>query len=204
MPPLDEGTVLDMPITIPRRRLRKSTDDLKARDACCVRFPEVEMVVGKAGRAETPTDPAPPDMVETVVNLRPREHLAETRVALSGRASSDRDNLLVAWWNRGWVTRPSADQRVELANDATMFALGAFDQALRNMTFHDYASFEHQLAPRLDAERRRRAGRDCCDAGGKLKREMSKRRSDRTHVRLWRQSRSASGGIAGLTGRRRR
>ncbi len=37
------------------------------------RFPEVDMVVGKAGRAETPTDPAPMDMIETMVNFRPRE-----------------------------------------------------------------------------------------------------------------------------------
>ena len=53
--------------------MTESVDDLKARDMVLCRFPEVDMVVGKAGRAETPTDPAPMDMIETMVNFRPRE-----------------------------------------------------------------------------------------------------------------------------------
>src|SRR5262249_27757038 len=56
--PLDEGMVMDMPITVPRASITQSTDDLKARDMILCRFPEVDMVVGKAGRAETPADPA--------------------------------------------------------------------------------------------------------------------------------------------------
>ena len=73
MTPLDEGMVMDMPITVPRASVAESVDDLKARDMVLCRFPEVDMVVGKAGRAETPTDPAPMDMIETMVNFRPRE-----------------------------------------------------------------------------------------------------------------------------------
>ena len=73
MTPLDEGMVMDMPITVPRASVTESVDDLKARDMVLCRFPEVDMVVGKAGRAETPTDPAPMDMIETMVNFRPRE-----------------------------------------------------------------------------------------------------------------------------------
>ena len=73
MAPLDEGMVMDMPITVPRASVTESLDDLKARDMVLCRFPEVDMVVGKAGRAETPTDPAPMDMIETMVNFRPRE-----------------------------------------------------------------------------------------------------------------------------------
>ena len=73
MPPLDEGSILDMPISVPRVSVTEAADDLKARDAMLRQFPEVEQVVGKAGRAETPTDPAPLDMIETVVNLRPKE-----------------------------------------------------------------------------------------------------------------------------------
>src|SRR6185295_13153472 len=72
MPPLDEGTILDMPVTVPRASVTQVADDLKARDALLRQFPEVELVVGKAGRAETPTDPSPLDMVETMVDLRPR------------------------------------------------------------------------------------------------------------------------------------
>ena len=59
MTPLDEGMVMDMPITVPRASVTEAVDDLKARDMVLCRFPEVDMVVGKAGRAETPTDPAP-------------------------------------------------------------------------------------------------------------------------------------------------
>ncbi len=59
MVPLDEGMVMDMPITVPRASVTESIDDLKARDMVLCRFPEVDMVVGKAGRAETATDPAP-------------------------------------------------------------------------------------------------------------------------------------------------
>ena len=62
-----------MPISVPRVSVTEAADDLKARDAMLRQFPEVEQVVGKAGRAETPTDPAPLDMIETVVNLRPKE-----------------------------------------------------------------------------------------------------------------------------------
>src|SRR5258707_1614068 len=72
MTPLDEGMVMDMPITVPRASVTQSADDLKARDMILCRFPEVDMVVGKAGRAETATDPAPMDMIETMVNFRPR------------------------------------------------------------------------------------------------------------------------------------
>ncbi len=70
---LDEGTTLDMPVTVPRASVTQTADDLKARDALLRGFPEVESVIGKSGRADTPTDPAPLDMVETFVNYRPKE-----------------------------------------------------------------------------------------------------------------------------------
>ncbi|MBI3269666.1 MAG: efflux RND transporter permease subunit [Planctomycetes bacterium] len=72
MPPLDELAIMDMPVTTPNANITQAGDDLKERDALLLRFPEVHQVVGKAGRADTPTDPAPVDMVETVVSLRPR------------------------------------------------------------------------------------------------------------------------------------
>ena len=71
--PLDEGTVMDMPISVPRMSIAQGVDDLKARDMVLCRFPEVAMVVGKLGRAETPTDPAPLDMIETMVEFHPRD-----------------------------------------------------------------------------------------------------------------------------------
>ncbi len=71
--PLDEGIVMDMPISVPRMSIAQGIDDMKARDMVLCRFPEVAMVTGKLGRAETPTDPAPLDMIETMVEFHPRE-----------------------------------------------------------------------------------------------------------------------------------
>ena len=73
MPPLNEGSILEMPTSVPRTSVTEATDDLKARDAILRTFPEVWQVVGKAGRAETATDPSPLDMIETIINLRDHE-----------------------------------------------------------------------------------------------------------------------------------
>src|SRR5262249_2575656 len=72
IPALDEGTPLDMPTSVPRVSVTQAADDLKHRDGLLRGFPEVESVIGKAGRADTPTDPAPLDMFETIVNFRPK------------------------------------------------------------------------------------------------------------------------------------
>lgn len=145
MPPLDEGTILDMPVTIPRASITQVADDLKARDALLRSFPEVESVVGKAGRAETPTDPAPPDMVETVVNLRHREHWPKRELRYPD-AHGQTEAILAALVKRGWIKQPNEEQQTNLVNDATMLALEKFDQASRDLAFQDYATFTHQLA----------------------------------------------------------
>jgi copper/silver efflux system protein len=148
MPPLNEGTILDMPVTIPRASITEVSDDLKARDALLRSFPEVELVVGKAGRAETPTDPAPPDMVETVVNLRPREHWPKREMRFDD-ARRQTDDILKGFVARGWVSEPTSDQQNDLASDATMFALEAFDKTTRDMANQDCVQFENELAPQL-------------------------------------------------------
>jgi len=148
MPPLDEGTILDMPVTIPRASITQVADDLKARDALLRSFPEVESVVGKAGRAETPTDPAPPDMVETVVNLRIREHWPKRELRYAD-AHGQTEAILAALIARGWIKQPSAEVETTLVNDATMLALEKFDQATRDMAFQDFSRFQHELAPQL-------------------------------------------------------
>ncbi len=71
MPPLDEGDVLYMPTTLPNISIEEARSQLQRQDAILNSFPEVESVLGKIGRAETPTDPAPLSMVETVVQLKP-------------------------------------------------------------------------------------------------------------------------------------
>ena len=73
MPPLDEGDLLYMPITFPNISIEEAKRCLQVQDRVIRGFPEVERVFGKAGRSETPTDPAPLSMVETVVKLKPRE-----------------------------------------------------------------------------------------------------------------------------------
>ena len=71
MPPLNEGTILYMPTAPPGMSITEATRLLQIQDRKLKEFPEVERVFGKTGRAETPTDPAPLAMVETVVTLKP-------------------------------------------------------------------------------------------------------------------------------------
>jgi copper/silver efflux system protein len=73
MPPLDEGVLLYMPSTMPGLSVAEAERLLQVQDRLLLTFPEVERVFGKAGRAETPTDPAPFSMMETVVQLKPKE-----------------------------------------------------------------------------------------------------------------------------------
>ncbi len=80
MPPLNEGDVLYMPTTFPGISIEEAKRQLQAQDRVLRSFPEVRSVFGKAGRAETATDPAPLTMVETTVRLRPREEWRAIRV----------------------------------------------------------------------------------------------------------------------------
>jgi Cu(I)/Ag(I) efflux system membrane protein CusA/SilA len=73
MPPLDEGTLLYMPTTVPGASITVAREALRLQDSILASFPEVASVFGKAGRANTATDPAQLDMNETVVALRPRD-----------------------------------------------------------------------------------------------------------------------------------
>src|SRR5437016_1353357 len=72
MPNLNEGTLLYMPTTLPGISVTKSGELLQTQDRIIRTFPEVESVYGKAGRAMTATDPAPSEMFETVINLKPK------------------------------------------------------------------------------------------------------------------------------------
>jgi Cu(I)/Ag(I) efflux system membrane protein CusA/SilA len=149
MPPLDEGTTLDMPITVPRASITQSSDDLKARDALLRGFPEVESVIGKAGRADTPTDPAPLDMVETFVNYRPRE-LWPKRVLKYQDAERQTRAILRAFEEQGFVLRaPHDDDRDSLVVEATQKAVERFDEIMRELALRRYRAFEDQLGPLL-------------------------------------------------------
>jgi copper/silver efflux system protein len=71
MPPLNEGSILYMPSTLPGISVTEAQSLLQLQDRIIRQFPEVESVMGKAGRAETSTDPAPFSMMETVIVLKP-------------------------------------------------------------------------------------------------------------------------------------
>ena len=80
MPNLNEGTLLYMPTTLPGLSVTKAAELLQMQDRIIRSFPEVESVYGKAGRAATATDPAPTEMFETIINLKPK---AEWRAGLT-------------------------------------------------------------------------------------------------------------------------
>ncbi|HQC80066.1 MAG TPA: CusA/CzcA family heavy metal efflux RND transporter [Accumulibacter sp.] len=71
MPTLDEGTLLYMPTSLPGLSITKAAELLQTQNKILKSFPEVASVYGKAGRANTATDPAPTEMFETVINLKP-------------------------------------------------------------------------------------------------------------------------------------
>ena len=73
MPTLNEGTLLYMPASLPGMSITKAAEVLQMQDKIIKSFPEVSSVFGKAGRANTATDPAPTEMFETVINLKPEE-----------------------------------------------------------------------------------------------------------------------------------
>lgn len=72
MPNLDEGTLMYMPTTLPGLSVTKAAELMQMQDRIIKTFAEVESVFGKAGRAQTATDPAPTEMFETIINLKPK------------------------------------------------------------------------------------------------------------------------------------
>ena len=73
MPTLNEGTLFYMPTTLPGLSVTKAAELLQTQNKIIKTFPEVELVWGKSGRASTATDPAPTEMFETVINLKPED-----------------------------------------------------------------------------------------------------------------------------------
>ena len=87
MPPLNEGTLLYMPTTIPGASISAGVQAIQYQDSILASFPEVASVFGKVGRANTATDPAQLDMIETVVALKPQREW---------RSGMTRDRLVAA------------------------------------------------------------------------------------------------------------
>ena len=93
MPPLDEGSLLYMPTTMPGISIAEAQKLLQVTDRIMRQFPEVDRVLGKAGRAETATDPAPLSMLETVITLKPKSEWRHVDTWYSG-------------WAPEWLKRP--------------------------------------------------------------------------------------------------
>jgi len=90
IPPLDEGDLMYMPTTYPGISIGKARELLQQTDKLIRTVPEVETVFGKVGRAETATDPAPLTMIETFIQLKPREQWREGVTTESLKAEFDK------------------------------------------------------------------------------------------------------------------
>jgi Cu(I)/Ag(I) efflux system membrane protein CusA/SilA len=133
MPPLDEGMILDMPTSVPRVSVTEAIEDLKKRDAIIRGFPEILTVVGKAGRAETATDPAPLEMVETIINLQDRS-LWPKRKLLYKDAIAHARAALDALVSRGIIKAPDASEtHDDVVNNVAMRVVLRVDAALREV-----------------------------------------------------------------------
>jgi Cu(I)/Ag(I) efflux system membrane protein CusA/SilA len=98
MPPLDEGTLLYMPSTLPGISVSEAQRLMQVQDRILRQFPEVESVLGKAGRAETSTDPAPFSMMETIVALKPPSQWRKVDTWYSTWAPAWMEHLLSRFW----------------------------------------------------------------------------------------------------------
>ncbi|HEX8201380.1 MAG TPA: efflux RND transporter permease subunit, partial [Isosphaeraceae bacterium] len=151
MPALNEGSILDMPTTVPRASVTEAADDLKARDAILRTFPEVWQVVGKAGRAETATDPSPLDMVETIINLRDRALWPKRKLQFED-ARAQTQVVLTALETQGLLRPVPADGRTAVVNEVAMAVATRVDVALRDLAMLRLGEFRPELGRALVGE----------------------------------------------------
>ncbi len=165
--PLDEGMVMDMPITIPRASITQSGDDLKARNMILCRFPEVRMVTGKAGRAETPFDPAPLDMIETMIEFRAHDLWPKRRL-LRGDAERMTERLIRGLVDDSLIEPIPPEIRGEIV-DASLFR---YDAIQRETAWQMTEAFHRRLQQDLGQFAIERIGRELL-AEGRLLRAMA-------------------------------
>ena len=125
MPPLYEGDLLYMPTTFPGISPTKARELIQVTDRIIKSFPEVETVFGKAGRAETATDPAPMDMIETTIRLKPESEWPAVDIeedSVTGvspvTSSSEMDGQDARAAKKIVHRRRTPDELVEAMNDA--------------------------------------------------------------------------------------
>jgi Cu(I)/Ag(I) efflux system membrane protein CusA/SilA len=108
MPPLYEGSLLYMPTTMPGISVTETQKLLQVQDKVLKSFPEVDLVFGKAGRADTATDPAPFSMMETVINLKPESEWSKAPRWYSSWAPNWLQKIL----RRVWPDHKSPDELI--------------------------------------------------------------------------------------------
>jgi Cu(I)/Ag(I) efflux system membrane protein CusA/SilA len=148
MPALNEGSILEMPTSVPRTSVTEATDDLKARDAILRTFPEVWQVVGKAGRAETATDPSPLDMIETVINLRDHDLWPKRKLQFKD-ALAQTEAVLKEMEAKGVLGPVPPQGRRGLINDAAMAVESRVDLTLRDLALLRLAEFRPEFGRAL-------------------------------------------------------
>ncbi len=129
MPPLNEGSILYMPTTMPGISVSAAQDLLQRQDQVLKSFPEVERVHGKAGRADTPTDPSPFSMMETTVLLKPQSEWREV-----DRWYSFLPRFLQWPFTWAWPRHMSWEELVAKMDEATRFpgTTNAWTMPIRN------------------------------------------------------------------------
>jgi Cu(I)/Ag(I) efflux system membrane protein CusA/SilA len=172
MPELNEGSIMDMPLTAPRIALGQAVDDVMVRDRLLRSFPEVEQAVGKVGRADTATDPSPTDMVETVVSMRPKAWWPKRKVQFDD-ALKQAGVIAAEMQRRGWlkgdilrgdtwaiVVQAVTDTNlakekshlapaVDLINTATQVSVDKFDRAMRDLATRRQVEYEPEVGRQL-------------------------------------------------------
>ena len=141
--PLDEGMIMDMPITLPRMTVPQAADDLKARNMLICRFPEIHMVTGKAGRAETAFDPAPIDMIESMVEFRPTYKWPKRRM-LHADARQHAAHIVRQMIELKLIEAPASESH--LLDAIVESGLKRFDAIQRETCWHLLQSFEQELS----------------------------------------------------------
>jgi Cu/Ag efflux pump CusA len=174
MPELNEGSIMDMPLTAPRVSLAQAVDDVMVRDRLMRSFPEVDQVGGKIGRAETATDPSPLDMVETIVSMKPPHWWPRRKIRFDdalGQSAVVAAEMQRRGWLRGnasqlrpedWADvaravrdedfarrNPRLTEAANLLNTATQVSVEKFDRSMRDLAKRRQLEFEPQLAAAL-------------------------------------------------------
>lgn len=152
MPRLDEGSLLDMPVTLPRVSVTQAAADLKNRDTILRGFPEIEQVVGKVGRADTPTDPSPLDMVESIVTLRPKRYWPRRKLHYNDALRQTAVVLAALQQSKLIDDLPDQATRRAMIDTATMTAVARFDEAMRKLAVRQIDAFNAKLGLQLVRE----------------------------------------------------